>query len=67
MTRIQNNIPTAEVVAALFQLAHDLKNAGGDGTDPRQLQNDLRSAGDTVWQSLVAMNNGRGPDGKIGR
>lgn len=66
MTRIQDNIPTADVVATLFQLAHELKSAGGDGSDPKQLQDDLRSAGHTLWASLVALNNGRGPDGKIG-
>lgn len=63
MTRIKDDIPTAEVVAALFQLAHELKNAG---SDPQKLQDDLRSAGYTLWVNLVAMNNGRGPDGKVG-
>ena len=65
MAGIKDGIPTSDVVAALFQLAHDLKNVGGDGSDPRQLQNDLRSAGDTFEQLLIVMNNGCVPDANI--
>jgi hypothetical protein len=64
--RIKPDIPVEEVVLALFNVAHNLKQAGGDATDHIQLMHDVRSAGHSLWDALVALNDGRGPTGKIG-
>lgn len=64
--RIKQDIPVADVVYELFNLAHNLKQAGGDATDPAKLRDDVRSAGYTLWDALVTLNDGRGPTGTIG-
>jgi hypothetical protein len=64
--RIKPDVPVEDVVLQLFNLAHNLKQAGGDGTDHIRLMDDVRSAGHTLWDALVALNNGRGPTGMIG-
>ena len=51
-----------ELVAALIQLAHELKEVPGAGLEATHIQ----SAGSTLHQCLVALNDGRGPTGKLG-
>jgi len=54
-----------ELIGALFQIAHDLQNITDQGTI-EGLKRSIQSAGGTLHQSIVALNGGRGPDGRPG-
>jgi hypothetical protein len=56
------------LIAALFQLADDLSKVAGSGqqTSLTDLKRNIQSAGNTLRQDLTALNDGRGPTGRIG-